>query len=775
LALGGPKQRAVLAMLVLEANRPLSKDRLMNGIWGDVPPASAAETLDTYISRLRRLLGPDRLARRPAGYVLRVEPGELDLAVFDELVSSAERVLPEDPAAAAAALAQALGLWRGAALADLRLEPFATGAADRLDEKRLAALVRRSEADLAVGLGPALVPELERLVGDHPTRERLVAHLMVALYRAGRQSDALAAMQSCRRHLAQELGLEPDPELRRLEQRILEHDEGLTPAPRLLAPGASSPATRSAERQPSRRKWRWNRAVPAAALVAVALLAGLFSTLGRGASLAAVTEGNVLIAIATRSDIPTAHIELPDPPGAIATAGGAMWVASPSGGAVLQVDQEERVVVDRIPVNGQPGSLVGRGGALWVAGTMGATAERIDPNSGTVTWTTELAETGPVAMAYGEGGLWVADSTDQPLLELSPLSGSVLQRFSLDVHPSSLALADGLVWVAAYNSGTVEGIDPGTGQAVGTVNVGNGPSAIAFGDGELWVANSLDSTVSVVDPATFAVVSTIAVGSGPAALVAGNGSIWVASQYSGTISRISPQRLAVVGTVDVGDNPVALASGLGVVWVAASAAAGDDRGGTLVLVSTAGTDTIDPALYTGMTVLSFLRLEYDTLVTFEPAPGPNGLKLVPDLALQIPVPTEGGRTYTFRLRPGIRYSNGELVRASDFRRELERLFALDSPGADNYSGLIGGQACLAHPETCTLSQGVVTNDATGLVSFHLSAPDPDFLDKLTPHAFGAPVPPGTPESGSPSALLRRGPLRTGRATFTASGSSRPNA
>ena len=120
------------------------------------------------------------------------------------------------------------------------------------------------------------------------------------------------------------------------------------------------------------------------------------------------------------------------------------------------------------------------------------------------------------------------------------------------------------------------------------MSVGNGPSAISFGGGYLWVANNLDSTVSVVDPATFTVVSTIAVGSGPAALVASQGAIWVANQYSGTVSRISPQRLAVVGSVDVGDNPVALASGPGGVWVAASAPAGDDRGGTLVLVSTAG-------------------------------------------------------------------------------------------------------------------------------------------------------------------------------------------
>jgi DNA-binding SARP family transcriptional activator len=127
LRLGGPKQRAVLAMLLLDANRPVPKHRLVDGVWGDRAPASAEEALDTYLSRLRRLLGPDRLSRYPAGYVLRVGPGELDLSTFEELLASAQRLRPTDPAAAAASLGQALCLWRGPALADLRYEPFTSG------------------------------------------------------------------------------------------------------------------------------------------------------------------------------------------------------------------------------------------------------------------------------------------------------------------------------------------------------------------------------------------------------------------------------------------------------------------------------------------------------------------------------------------------------------------------------------------------------------------------------------------------------------------------
>jgi YVTN family beta-propeller protein len=751
-------------MLLLAANQPISKARLMEGVWGDVPPATAAETLDAYVSRLRKLLGADRLARSPAGYLLRVGRGELDLAAFDELVSSAERVLSEDPAASAASFAQALGLWRGAALADLRSEPFATAVSDRLDERRLAALERRAEANLAVGLGQELVLELEHLVGDHPTRERLVAHLMVALYRAGRQSDALAAMQSCRRHLARELGLEPGPELRRLEQRILEHDGALAtfPPPLAVAPGPRAAGSGRTGR-PRHRQVKW--AVTGAIASAGAVVATVVAIIVPKAAPAIVVEANVLEAIGARSGDATDRVLLPAQPGTVAVAGGSLWVASPVGGAVFQVDPAEGAVIDRIPLDGEPGSIVSGGNAVFVASTLGATVERIDPGTGTVTWASELSETGPVAMAYGNGGVWVADSTDEDLLELGAISGSVLRSFSLDEHPTSIALADGLVWVAAFDAGTVEAIDPSTGQDVGTVSVGNGPSAISFGGGYLWVANNLDSTVSAVDPATFTVVSTIAVGSGPTELVASNGSIWVANQYSGTVSRISPQRLAVVGTFDVGDNPVALASGLGEVWMAASAPAEGDRGGTLVLVSTQGFNTVDPAMYSGMEAASFSRLAYDTLVTYEAAPGPDGLRLVPDLALQVPAPTDGGRTYSFRLRPGIRYSNGALVRASDFRYALERLFALGSPGASFYSGVVGAGACRAHPGNCDLSQGVVTNDQTGLVVFHLSAPDPDFLEKLTPFAYAAPVPVATPEHDTGlTPVPGTGPYRIEKAT-----------
>lgn len=783
--LGGPRQRAVLADLALNAGRALVVSELIDDLWGGSPPASAGHTIETYVSRLRRVLHvegrPGVLVAGRSGYRLNVQPGQVDALHFGQLAALGAAALDRaDAQSAAGSLSSALALWRGPALADVQDSAFAPGAAHRLESDRLAAFESLTDARLVLGQHREVVSDLERAVAASPYRERFHAQLMVALYRCGRQADALAAFQRARARLAEDLGLEPSRELRELERAILLQAAVLdppSPRPPLMVTGVPSagdiqvapgPAAGAAPASGGRRRGqpvKW--AALAAVACAIAVVATVMATVGPGTAPAVALDANVLEAIGARPGQPAERVVLPVQPGAIAVAGGSVWVASPNGAAVLQVGQAQSAVIDRIPLGGEPGSVVSGGGAVFVASTMGATVERIDPATGTVTWTSQLAETGPVAMAYGDGGLWVADSTDQDLLELGPLTGSVVRAFSLDVHPTSIALAAGLLWVAAYSSGALEGVDPMTGQAVGTVSVGNGPAAVTFASGYLWVANNLDSTVSVVDPATFTVVSTIAVGSGPAALVASHGAIWVANQYSGTVSRISPERLAVVGSVDVGENPVALASAPAGVWVAASAPSGGDKGGTLVLASTQGINTLDPAMSFTMTVLSLQRLDYDTLVTFEPVPGPDGLRLVPDLALQVPAPTDGGSTYSFRLRPGIRYSNGELVKAGDFRYALERLFALGSPGASLYSGLVGARACQAHPADCDLSQGVATNDRAGLVVFHLTAPDPDFLEKLTPAAYGAPVPPGTPyRNMGLTPVPGTGPYRIARAAPT---------
>ncbi len=235
-ALGGTKQKALLAVLLLHANQVVSVDRLVEDLWGEEAPATAENVIQTYVSRLRKALeGTDRrgvlVSRRP-GYILHVSPGELDLRRFEELVERGRDARQRgDPASAAGLLRDALGMWSGEPLADFAFETFAQRDIERLQEVRLATVEERIQADLDAGLGAELVAELGSLVRDHPLRERVRGQLMVALYRAGRQADALETFQEARRVLADEMGIDPGPELQRLERAILTHDASLGPLP----------------------------------------------------------------------------------------------------------------------------------------------------------------------------------------------------------------------------------------------------------------------------------------------------------------------------------------------------------------------------------------------------------------------------------------------------------------------------------------------------------------------------------------------------------------
>jgi len=220
LPLGGTKPRALLACLLLRANQVVSMDRLIEELWPDAAPRTAAKTIQVYVWKLRKELGEGRLVTRPPGYVLRVDSSELDLTRFEALLEEARGV---DPKRAAEQLREALTLWRGPPLADLAYEPFAQTDIALLDELRLAALEERIEADLATGRHRELVGELEALVAEHPLKERLRGQLILALYRSGRQAEALDVYQDARRTLVEELGLEPSGALQRLEKAILQH------------------------------------------------------------------------------------------------------------------------------------------------------------------------------------------------------------------------------------------------------------------------------------------------------------------------------------------------------------------------------------------------------------------------------------------------------------------------------------------------------------------------------------------------------------------------
>ena len=228
LALGGAKQRAVLAILLIHRVEVLSSERLIDELWGERPPATAAKTLQGYVSHLRKALGGGLLRTHGRGYQLALAPGQLDVDEFERLAAEGRRALSEgDPASAAERLREALGVWRGPALVDFAYESFAEPEIARLEEARLAALEDRVDADLALGHHAQVVGALEPLISEHPYRERLRAQLMLALYRCDRQADGLQAYQNARRKLGEDLGLEPSERLRELERAILAHDPTL--------------------------------------------------------------------------------------------------------------------------------------------------------------------------------------------------------------------------------------------------------------------------------------------------------------------------------------------------------------------------------------------------------------------------------------------------------------------------------------------------------------------------------------------------------------------
>ena len=225
--LGGPRQRLVLAHLLLAANRVVPMGDLVDRLWGEDPPRAARGTIQSYVSHLRSALGSDRIEGRAPGYMLHAEPDELDVLRFERLLRRAHRHVPVEPREAATMLAEALELWRGPPLADLADAGSLAGEIARLEELRFGALEDLLDARLAVGDHSEVLPDLERLTAEYPLRERLWAHLMLARYRSGRQADALEAYRRARELLAEELGIDPSPELQELHGRILQQDPTL--------------------------------------------------------------------------------------------------------------------------------------------------------------------------------------------------------------------------------------------------------------------------------------------------------------------------------------------------------------------------------------------------------------------------------------------------------------------------------------------------------------------------------------------------------------------
>jgi len=530
-------------------------------LWGDEPPETAAKAVQVFAGRLRKALPALPLVTRGNAYLLDVERGQIDRDRFEDQVGEArEAAAGGAQERAAELLREALELWRGPALADVD-EPFARTAAAVLEEQRLGALEDRIEADLALGRHRELVHELEALSGAHPLRERVRGLLMLALYRSGRQAEALEVYADARRTLVDELGLEPSRELQRLQQEILAHDPSLDVAVR------PSPAPPTIAR--SRRRYLGAAAILVAAIAAltsatllrrtgstaITLTARSVTRLNRqtgqptmqiplGATplflasdatstWAATQEGTVVCLNSARGRVDaTATIDFT--PSDLAVLGTDAWVGSRLAPLVTRVSRRyERVVAhvalprpsDRAAVIGSvaPRLVVG-GGSLWVAEGQ-TTVIRIDPRTNQISQVITPRTGASGAITYGAGAVWVGGAN--AVARISPASGVVVSTIPLDATPGAMTVQHGSLWIALTDTATVVRVDAYADTPIANIAVGAQPTAIAAAAGAIWVIAG--NTLLRINGSTNTITRRIRLRGRPTALVASPDALWIGS------------------------------------------------------------------------------------------------------------------------------------------------------------------------------------------------------------------------------------------------------
>jgi DNA-binding SARP family transcriptional activator/DNA-binding beta-propeller fold protein YncE len=494
--LGPPQQRTLLALLALHAGTPVRLGAIEDALWDSEQPRSATKLVQTYVSRLRKLLGAEAIQLAPSGYALD-ETVTVDALRFRELVERREHE-------------QALVLWRGRALSDV---PALDAEARQLDELRVSAIEARVADDLERGEGAALVPQLEPLVAEHPTRERLLGQLVLALYRSGRQADALAAYRRGRRALVETLGLEPGPMLHELELQILRHDPALLPATPALR--------RRVSRRPRRR------------LLAVA----------------------VAVSLVACAAIATAAIESGHPGPAIRA------------NVLLELDPKTNRFVSSIPVGRDAAALDATAGSIWVVSERERTVSRIDLRTHEIK---TLGSSHPVAfIAHDARGNIYTSGWDFPLVsQIDPRTVQPARSFVVKTRALGLAVGGGSLWVVDRLANAVTRIDLAQRRVAETIRTGVNPLAVAFGYGSLWVANADSGTVSVIQPGATRPIAVTGIAS-PDGISAGAGGVWVASTGDHAVFRIDPDTHAKIKRIDLGtptDFPTAVSAGPHGVW-----------------------------------------------------------------------------------------------------------------------------------------------------------------------------------------------------------------
>ena len=543
--------RAVLVLLLLHANKAVSSDRLVDELWGETPPQTAPKILQSSVSRLRRVLGTERVETRGHGYVMHVAPDELDASRFERLVR--ERKTRE-----------ALALWRGPPLADLDGQAFATAAARRLEEIRLDALENRIDEDIAGTGGAGVVAELESLTAEYPFRERLQALLMRALYAEGRQKESLEVYRRTRRVLADELGLEPGPELQELERAILRQDPAL-------------PRSRPRSPRPAGGRRR-----PALAIVAAVAIGGgavaAYALTHDGPRPVVVPPNSVVVIDSARNRVTNA-ISLGGGaiPGAIAAGSSGVWVTNAAEQTVVRIDPRRLSISDTYNVGGAATDVALGPGAAWVVTGNDNTLVRLDAQTGDMrTALLPATPAGVFGLATGGGFVWLVSGT---LLKFDPRTQAIVARAKGNCcDPLDVAYGRRAVWVAE-RAESVAKVGADSVRRVSEHRIGELDGHLAVGYGSIWAvglttSGTQPSIVWRLNPETglpSAAVPLGRVANTPylttVAIATGAGSVWVAIEHDRAVFRLDPRTGRVLAEISTDRPPIALAVTAGRVWV----------------------------------------------------------------------------------------------------------------------------------------------------------------------------------------------------------------
>jgi DNA-binding SARP family transcriptional activator/streptogramin lyase len=721
ISLGGVKQRSVLALLVLARGRPVATGALIEEIWNGDAPETARKSVQGYVSALRDALGDDRIQTLERGYALRVEPGEVDADGLEAAVRAAANVRP---AKAVELLRDALRSVRGEPLEDLRREPWAEREAGPLEELVLTALETRIGAELQLGEHRSVVPELERLVRKHPYREHLLERLMLALYRSGRQADALDWCRRGTTRLRGELGLDPSRKLQELEQAILNHDASLDP-----------PRTVRARRAAVRRRFSWKLIALAGAIIAAAAVAAAaLLARGGGVSYGALKPGVVLLDMQKHRLIkewPGRYFYYPW----VLTGDGHFWMASFNRPGTEIDPRNGRFLRQFFPPEGANLALA-RGNSFYFTTPSGVVQYdlRVHQESQVVNRFRIVHAKhrfGLAGITYGAGSLWVASHEENEVVRVDPADGAVQARIRVRL-PVWLSFGDGSLWTTSDADG-VERIDPTTNTVAAFARgVSNPIDEVRVGGGFAWATNAPKGVVYKIDP-NGQVVATYETGDGAHEPSFSDGKLWVSNADAGTLTSIDAAS-GETRTYRFG-HPLGTEAALGRYVIVAIIAGRtvQDQLKTLhgrvakLIVPIFQFDPPDPPLNSYPFFLQLERATCGELLRFSSTTG----ALQPDLAKAQPTVSPDRRTYTFTVRHGLRFAppSGAPVTAESVRYSIERAL---SPKL--------GTPRPAATYLRDLMHVAVRGDR---ISFTLRAPSPDFLERLS-LPYYCTVPDGTP-------------------------------